>query len=194
MNQTFEYVLSAIGQGFLPANKKLSQAQLDEIRDGFDIIMKIAMKNTIKNCPNYTPKLAYLFNAFSEKGFPTIFTRLNGLGLDTLYADSGGLQVVTVDGQIDLETKLQIYKTQTYADYAMCFDVIPLTREIKERTSNERTNTANKIYHADDIVKSGLATGKNIKQQIMAFKEFKAKTKVVLIVQGNNYKDMIVFF
>ena len=80
MKQTFEYVLSAIGQGFLPANKKLSEIQLDKIRDGFKIIMKIATENTVKGCPNYTPKLAYLFNAFSENKFPVIFKRLDGLG------------------------------------------------------------------------------------------------------------------
>ncbi len=51
-----------------------------------------------------------------------------------------------------------------------------------------------KVFLQDDHLEAGTATGKNIKDQIETFKELGAKTKVIIIVQGNNKEDMFAFF
>jgi RNAse (barnase) inhibitor barstar len=78
----------------------------------------------------------------------------------------------------------------------MCFDVIPLSRQegSGSRTRNERSNNANKLYHADGIKAAGKATGQNIRDQIRSFREHGYRTAVILIIQGNTYKDMITFY
>jgi hypothetical protein len=143
------------------------------------------------------PILSLLFNAFVEKRFarPTKGLQIyNWLESEKVYADSGGLQMVTTGKTVTPEIKKQIYATQTYADYAMCFDVIPLTSTTTIQTSTERLNTANKIFEDHLFADSAQKTAQNIKDQIAFFRENNAKTKVIIIVQGNTPQDMKFFF
>jgi hypothetical protein len=81
-----------------------------------------------------------------------------------------------------------------YADYAMCFDVIPLSSVSLTRTRNERSNVGNKIFHSEQHQQAAFATGDNIKSQASFFRTVGAKTKVVIIVQGNDVQDMVDYF
>lgn len=154
-----------------------------------------SLKTHISNsCVNTDPLISTLYNAYTEKNHVEEFKLLDNLGSDSVYADSGGLQIVTAGKTITPEIKQEIYKTQTYADYAMCFDVIPLSSVSVTRTRNERSNVGNKIFHSDRLQESAEATGDNVKAQASHFRHAGAKTKAIIIVQGNSADDMVEFF
>jgi hypothetical protein len=157
-------------------------------------LMGSLKKRISETCKNTQPLVSTLYNAYTEKNHVKEFERLDNLGSASVYADSGGLQIVTAGKSITEDIKREIYKTQTYADYAMCFDVIPLTSVSLTRTRNERSNVGNKIFMNEDHQKSAFATGDNIKAQASYFRESGAKTKVVIIVQGNTTQDMVNFY
>lgn len=157
-------------------------------------LMKSLNKRIAQTCKNSKPLVSALYNAYTEKGHIDHMNMLDNLGAHSVYADSGGLQIVTAGKSITEDVKQQIYKTQTYADYAMCFDVIPLSSVSLTRTRNERSNVGNKIFHSVNLDESADATANNIKSQVKFFRENNAKTKVIIIVQGNSSSDMINFF
>ncbi len=192
-----EYVISAVAQGMFPNNKKLDAQAQDQIRIGLQSIVEVVRADVKKNCKHYTPQLSMLFNAYTEDQYIDYFKYLENMHMENVYADSGGLQIVTTGKEKTEELKQGVYEIQAYADYAMCFDEIPLTRkegQEHKRTRNERSNTGNKLYHHSRLIASGNETGKNIKAQIETFKRLKTDTKVVPIVQGNSAEDMVVFF
>jgi hypothetical protein len=76
----------------------------------------------------------------------------------------------------------------------MCFDVIPLESLSDTRTRNERSNVGNKVFNEANHVESGRLTGLNIKEQIKTFREHGAKTKVIMIIQGNDSDDMVNYY
>lgn len=188
-----DYVISACGmmgvftpdhtEPWFPVYKQATLSLMESL--------KARIKET---CVNTKPLVSTLYNAYTEKNHVKEFERLDNLGSASVYADSGGLQIVTAGKTITEEIKQQIYKTQTYADYAMCFDVIPLTSVSLTRTRNERSNVGNKIFMNDNHKESAFATGDNIKAQATYFRNSGAKTKVVIIVQGNTTEDMVNFY
>lgn len=157
-------------------------------------LMGSLKKRIAQSCHNTKPLISTLYNAYTEKNHVDEFKRLENLGSDSVYADSGGLQIVTAGKSITEDIKKEIYKTQSYADYAMCFDVIPLSSVSLTRTRNERSNIGNKIFHSVNHQESAFATGDNVKAQASYFRSIGAKTKVIIIVQGNDTDDMVNFF
>lgn len=195
MKPKIAYVLSAVSQGLFPNNKKLEEIHNEAIKDGLKKLVDIVKTDLNEKCTHYIPDLSFLFNAYTEDHDLDMFKYFDNMNMDSIYADSGGLQIVTAGREKTDVIKNQIYSIQTYADFAMCFDEIPLSRKsTAERTRNERSNVGNKIFHRDKLKESGHQTGLNIKQQIEVFRKLKAKTKVVPIVQGNSADDMVVFF
>lgn len=192
--KTLEYVISAVAQGAFPNNKQLSDYHNDLIKEGLTNIVDITKKDVKENCKKYNAETSALFNAFTEEQYLSYFKYLDEMHMDKTYADSGGLQIVTAGKEMTAEIKDEIYKIQTFSDYAMCFDVIPLIRVSEKRTRNERSNVGNKIFKSEDLKECGIATGLNIKRQIEIFRNLNAKTKVIIIVQGNNYYDMVEFY
>ena len=188
-----DYVISACGMmgvftpdhtaPWFPVYKQATLSLMESLKARID-----------ETCVNTKPLVSTLYNAYTEKNHVKEFERLDNLGSASVYADSGGLQIVTAGKTITKEIKQQIYKTQTYADYAMCFDVIPLTSVSLTRTRNERSNVGNKIFMNDNHQESAFATGDNIKAQATYFRNSGAKTKVVIIVQGNTTEDMVNFY
>lgn len=188
-----DYVISACGMmgvftpdheaSYFPTYK---QATLD--------LMKSLKKRISETCTLTEPLVSTLYNAYTEKQHVKEFAHLDNLGSASVYADSGGLQIVTAGKSITEEMKMEIYKTQTYADYAMCFDVIPLSSVSLTRTRNERSNVNNKIFHSKRHQESAFATGDNVKAQANYFKSVGAKTKAIIIVQGNETDDMVNFY
>lgn len=203
-----EYVVSGCGRMQLFHKDMLTdKAIYQEFHDRVVEIPKNVVKSVQDHSQYSEPVLSMLFNAFTEKAFvkPSKgFQMYDWLGSDGVYADSGGLQIVTTGKSITPEIKQEIYKTQMVADYAMCFDVIPLTSSPtafrdkrgndKTRSSNERSNTGNKIFEDHLFAESAMATAKNIKEQVSYFREHNAKTKVIIIVQGNTPQDMKFFY
>lgn len=157
-------------------------------------LMGSLKKRIAETCHNTQPLISTLYNAYTEKNHVDEFKRLENLSSDAVYADSGGLQIVTAGKSITEDIKKEIYRTQSYADYAMCFDVIPLASVSLKRTRNERSNVGNKIFMNEDHQQSAFATGDNVKAQASYFRSIGAKTKVIIIVQGNNTQDMVDFY
>ncbi len=141
-----------------------------------------------------TPLLSALYNGFTEEKFIKPMDRLNGLGMHHWYADSGGLQMVTAGREVTPELMKDIYRVQARAEFAMCFDVIPLRTVATKTSRNERVNTTNKVFDRHRLKESAIATGLNVKAQTTYFREHGHATKVILIVQGNNADDMVFFY
>lgn len=193
MRPNLEYVISACGMMGVFTNYVYDNKRAI-LRQGLLDLMQSLNASIAAKAQSSHPSIAVLFNAYTEGNFVEKFDSLNKLGARSVYADSGGLQIVTAGKTITEQIKRDIYKTQTFADYAMCFDVIPLESFSVSRTRNERSNVGNKLFNESKHIESGAATGRNIKEQIKVFQENKAKTKVIPIVQGNNAGDMMNFF
>lgn len=188
-----DYVISAVGMMgvFTPDHEAF---WYPEYKKATLSLMGSLNKRIAETCHNTKPLVSTLFNAYTEKNHVDEFKRLENLGSASVYADSGGLQIVTAGKSITNDIKNQIYKTQTYADYAMCFDVIPLSSVSLKRTRNERSNVGNKIFHSEQHQQAAFATGDNVKSQASFFRTVGAKTKVIIIVQGNSVEDMVEYF
>ena len=187
-----QYVVSAVGAMGIYNHKKSDDYEiytkiLNEVTENFHR----NIKNDSKNCNN---SVGILYNAYTEKNLIDQMKTFNNLNSEHVYADSGGLQMVTTGKTITEELKNQIYVNQAYADYAMCFDSIPLYSTSLIQTRNERSNIQNKVFDQSNHHQSAINTGQNIRKQTDYFRSIGAKTKVIIIVQGNNYQDMINFF
>jgi hypothetical protein len=195
MKPTLEYVISAVPQGMFPLNKKLPEHQQEAIRVALQETVDVLLADIKSKCKNYDPELSILYNAYTESQYTKSFAKMNNMHMSAVYADSGGLQMMTSNKAITVDSKKDIYRIQSYADYAMCFDEIPLSRKPNAKHSrNERSNTGNKLYHPDKLEAAGTATGLNIKEQIESFKSLGTHTKVIPIVQGNTWEDMVTFY
>lgn len=198
MKYKLEYVVSGCGRMQLFHKDMLTDKDTFEIYQKLVKEIPLRVVNDLKEYSTHSdPILSMLFNAFTEKSFVNPakgFQLYDFLNSDKVYADSGGLQMVTAGKTITPQLKQQIYETQTVADYAMCFDVIPLTSTSLVQTRNERSNVGNKIFEDHKFDESAKATAQNIKDQITHFRNVGAKTKVVIIVQGNTPQDMKFFF
>lgn len=190
-----EYVISAIGMAG-PLNSHLIKSQYfkPDIVDTLNSVVD-TLKTSVKgSCVNTSPTVAMLFNAYTEQKYTTHLDDYNRFKMDKIYSDSGGLQMVTAGKTVTDEIKDKIYDVQTYSDYAMCFDVIPLETVSLSRTRNERSNVGNKIFDQSRHSESGRLTGLNIKRQVEYFRNKGATTKVIIIVQGNNPDDMVEYY
>jgi len=188
-----EYVISAPGSMGMFANSVFVDHH-DVLKVQVLQCMDILNKTVRTNCKNTSPIISCLFNAYTEAPFKQKLAALDNLGSHSLYSDSGGLQIVTAGKSITPELKQKIYATQSSSDFAMCFDEIPLERTTEVRTINERSNIGNKIFNQDRHAESGALTGKNIKEQVQAFRKLNSDTKVIIIVQGNTAEDMVLYF
>lgn len=191
---TLDYVCSGMGLTRIMATRILEWDEQKKFKKFVIYLTKYMQKKLQEECSAYQPQLSCLFNGYTEYGFAKIFEYFDDLKCSGIYADSGGLQIVTAGKSVTEDIKLEIYKRQTYADYAMCFDVIPLENMSEIRSSTERTNIKNKLFNQAEHAKAGAATGQNIKKQCEIFRQANAKTKVLIIVQGNRPEDMILYF
>lgn len=190
-----EYVVSAIGMaGTINSNILKSEhfhtEAVPALRHVVDIL-KTSVKGSAKNVD---PSVAVLFNAYTEKKFVEHLKDYSNFNMDKVYADSGGLQMVTTGKEVTPAIKDDIYGVQQYADYAMCFDDIPLESVSLVRTRNERSNVGNKVFNQERLTETAKATGENIKRQIEYFQQNGADTKVIIIVQGNTADDMVHWY
>ncbi len=128
-------------------------------------------------------KFGLLYNAFTEAGFGPNLRKIPNI--DSIHADSGGLQIITQGLTATDEIKKKIFKNQaTYADLGMCFDEIPVTTV---GATSGRNDTSNRFFDKENLKALATQTGKNIERQIDVFLEEKSKCKPILIAQGNCY-------
>lgn len=192
-HKKLDYVISACGMmGVFSPDRNVDWFPV--YKEATVSLMRSLKSKIAETCVHTDPLVSVLYNAYTEKNHVSEFQHLENLGADSVYADSGGLQIVTAGKSITAEMKNEIYKTQTYADYAMCFDVIPLSSVSLTRTRNERSNVGNKIFHSERLEESAFATGDNVKAQASYFRHVSSKTKAIIIVQGNSADDMVEFF
>lgn len=147
------------------------------------------LKNKLAN----TVKISGLFNAYTEETFANRVEEsgqaFHKLFPDGMYADSGGLQVVTQGKFITEAQRKKIYEIQAkYADYAMSFDEIPA--KMIESTSSDGEIKRERIYMPSRVEQCGIDAGKNLKEQIAYFNSIGSKTKIFPIVQGVGFNDM----
>ena len=131
--------------------------------------------------------LTGLYNAYTEETMARRATESPGINLpfteifpSGIYADSGGLQMVTLGkGTIEKEDRMKIYETQAkFSDCALSFDEIPAQFVDDKR------------YYLPDLVESKAEeSGYNLKEQMDYFDSVDTKCKVVPIVQGWGVAD-----
>lgn len=127
-------------------------------------------------------KFGLLYNAFTEPGFGK---NLQQFDVDSVHADSGGLQIITQGLTATQDIKDKIYRNQaSHADLGMCFDEIPIKTT---GLTSGRNDTTNRFFDPDNLEAMARETGKNIHRQIDVFLEEKSKCKPILIAQGNCY-------
>ena len=187
-----DYVISACGLMGIFAPKP-EQEWYEEYKKAIIDLTENLTETLKEECVNISPEISVLFNAYTEKNFIVPLSRLENLHVKNTYADSGGLQIVTTGKTITEEIKKEIYRRQAYADYAMCFDDIPLQKTSDKQTRNERSNVRNKLFDPTKITAAATSTYDNIFNQCKFFRDIGAKSKVIVIVQGNSASDMRSF-
>jgi len=175
----FEYVAS--GLSFLRCNFKDTHTGylLDELNK---------MWGTIRG--QYDHEFSFLYNAYIEKHFGEVFyTAYRGKGIHQVYADSGGLQIVTQGMTITPALKQKVYESQAqYSDCAMSFDEIPVTI-LGERAV--RSDITSKYFDRSKFEWCARESGKNVKNQIETFIATKSDAKPMFIVQGGDLDTYI---
>lgn len=171
MTKRLEYILS--GTSYTRVHAAMEQPEMVSM---FNDIFSVVGRDT-------NHKFGLLYNAFTEPGFGKNLRQFPCL--DSIHADSGGLQIITQGLSATKEIKDNIYKNQaTYADLGMCFDEIPIKTS---GTTSGRNDTSNRFFDMDGLEQAARETGGNIARQIEVFLEEKSTCKPILIAQGNCY-------
>jgi len=163
-----EYVFSAWANFLFINNKdeEILKWSLNNYKNNLDYILS-KLSNSIK--------FSSLYNAFYE---PELWERIhkidNKAGHKSIYADSGGLQMMKQGLEVTDEIKEKIYLHQAkFSDFAFSFDEIPSIMEEGRR-----------VFIEDKVIPSGIKAGLNLKNQINLFQREKSKAKVIPITQG----------
>ena len=127
--------------------------------------------------------MGVLANAYTEPKDLKEFYEMNHPQGRLTYADSGGLQVITLGREITPEVKREIFNTQMkYSDYAMSFDEIPVLTE-----KNEETGFVRRIFVDEWFKTKAQESGRNIAEQIRIFHENDSNSKVLFIIQSADF-------
>jgi hypothetical protein len=191
----FDYVISAINM--MNVHRKHYYESPEKVaiyKQTLKDLVSVVNNTLTSELTHIDNGISILFNAFTEGNALECYDQIGRLSADLVYADSGGLQIVTAGKSITAELKDQVYNIQSGADRAMCFDVIALDSVSTVRTKTERSNVSNKIFGSSRHLESGAATGRNILRQCEIFDRNDSNAKVMVIVQGNRADDMVGFF
>jgi hypothetical protein len=139
----------------------------------------------LKMQTNKSHNFGLLYNAWTESNFGAIFKDHFTDCLETVQADSGGLQVITQGKVITEELKNGVYQNQSkYSKMAMSFDEIPLSFS-GEKSS--RLDLSNRWFDTNKFEDCAKLTGRNIFKQIKTFIKNESISKPIFIIQGNCY-------
>jgi hypothetical protein len=130
-------------------------------------------------------EFSFLYNAFIEKEFGDFFYNVyRGHGVKQIYADSGGLQMITLGKTITPQLKQDVYTNQgKYSDCAMSFDEIPVSLV---GTRSARSDTSNKYFDRQKFEWCARESGKNVRDQIETFIKMGSDAKPMFIAQGTD--------
>lgn len=135
-------------------------------------------------------EFSFLYNAFIEKEFGDFFkNEYRGKGVNQIYADSGGLQMITLGKTITPQLKQEVYNNQgNYSDCAMSFDEIPVSLK---STRSSRSDTSSKYFDRTKFEWCARESGKNIRDQIETFLKMKSDARPFFIAQGNDLESYV---
>jgi hypothetical protein len=135
-------------------------------------------------------EFSFLYNAFIEKEFGEFFKGVyRGKGVNQIYADSGGLQMITLGKTITPELKQDVYTNQgLYSDCAMSFDEIPVSLK---STRSARSDTSSKYFDREKFEWCARESGRNIRDQIETFNKMKSEARPFFIAQGNDLESYV---
>jgi len=142
---------------------------------------------------DYNHEFSILYNAYTEKNLGDVIFNNFRSGFNNIYADSGGLQIITQGKSISREMKMEVYKNQlAYSDFGMCFDEIPL--KIFGSGKSKRGDTNNRLFDTKNIKEFAVATANNVIDQINAYVNNGSETKPILIMHGNCYATFMEWY
>ena len=135
-------------------------------------------------------EFSFLYNAFIEKEFGEFFRDVyRGKGVNQIYADSGGLQMITLGKTITPQLKQEVYTNQgNYSDCAMSFDEIPVSLK---STRSSRSDTSSKYFDRTKFEWCARESGKNIRDQIETFIKMGSQARPFFIAQGNDLDSYV---
>jgi len=173
MTPTFEYIMS--GTAF-------TRMHTPESYDDTELLSELdKIYSRIPEMTNH--KFGILYNAFTESSFGKNLIKLKSL--NSIHADSGGLQIITQGLTATDAIKDEIYRNQSkFANLGMCFDEIPIN---VIGGISARMDTSNRVFDINLLEIKARETGKNLTRQIEIFLEEKSTCKPILIAQGNCY-------
>lgn len=152
------------------------------------------MKKRVETLTGLPITISLLYNGYTEERYGTYIKQMDNYGFDKIYADSGGLQMVTQNISITEDIKKKVYESQKLADFGFCFDEIPLGIKdgIDPTTARHRSQTSSKLFNQHNFDQCIELTAKNIRSQCEAFEG--TKTKSFYILQGNSSEEMWRWF
>ena len=163
----------------------------ETLNERFISIQENTIKKIKQKCqeilPEFGCKISLLFNAYTEASMSDFFVKQRNYGFDMVYADSGGLQMVTLGKEINRDTMTSIYHTQRNSDIAMSFDEIP-AKTIGNKTS--LANVESRLFIPSLVEQCATKTANNIVEQCKYLLEYD-RPKVLFITQGNNLEDVV---
>lgn len=154
--------------------------------------VKLIEKNLNAKLKSCDVSLSILYNAYLEGKMGQFYSTHDNVGFKKLYADSGGLQVITQGKQLTDKIKDEIYVAQDKGDVAFCFDEIPVEKISKhiELTGSNRASVSSKVFNASRFDECALKTAENVKYQLSKLNH----ARISYIIQGNTSEDMIRWF
>jgi hypothetical protein len=191
------------------ATKFISGIELEYVSGSFTGLIKIPNKNKEIEKENIADAsklitfihkklkgyftLSSLFNAYQEEKDGKLINDNDRFNHTSLYADSGGLQVITAGKTINDEVKEKVYKTQAmYCDYAMTFDEMPV-KIVKELATGSVAGADGQVFIDELISISAKKSAKHIQKQIDMFEELKTNTKIMPILHGYSGETFIEY-
>lgn len=168
-----EYVAS--GASFFRIDKKESWENADTKRKIEKAFEKIAK-------PNHS--FSILYNGYTEKKNPDILRRFNNIR--SLYADSGGLQVMTTGAKVTNQILDDIFESQSKSDYAFSFEYMPV---VKSGEKSKRLDLSSRYFDKDNFDTYIQGSANNLQRQIEYFDKKETNTKIFYILHGNTLED-----
>ena len=182
------------------ATKFINDIELDIVLGSFTGLIKIPNKNATIEKENIIDAtrlvnfihsklkgyftISSLFNAYQEEKDGKLINDNDKFGHAAIYADSGGLQVVTAGKVIDDIVKEKVYKTQAlYCDYAMTFDEMPV-KIVKALANGSVAGSDGQVFVDELIPISAKNSANHIQKQIDMFEALETKTKIMPILHG----------
>lgn len=190
--KTYSFVAS--GANYIRIHKNSWMEREEEAYSAFKTTLAAALSRIKGECerivPEYNFKIGLLYNGFTEDKYGEWF-RQNEMGFDAIYADSGGLQLLTRGLEVNDETRQRIYQSQAMASHAMSFDDIPA---IAHHRASSKTSTKSKVFYPELAKECAIKSAQYVKEQCQFMNEHNADAGVFYITQGNNYNDVYEWF